>query len=67
MGLIEFCILCVVVLVIAAIGNWAIDTFATGHPPLINKLIWGVAVAIILFALLQATGILGHDVRIPHV
>ena len=67
MGIIEFFILCVVVVLAAALAVWAINYFAPGHPPLVDKVIWGVAIVVILFALVQATGILGHDPRIPHV
>ena len=38
-----------------------------GAPAIVPKIIWILAVIIILVILLQATGILGHDVRIPHV
>lgn len=67
MGLIAFLLVCVIVVCACALAVWAIGYFAPGHPALIDKLIWGVGVLIILMLLLQATGILSHDVRIPHV
>ncbi len=67
MGFIEFLILCFVVLVAAAIFVWAVGYFAPTHPPIVDKLAWGVAILIILVALLTATGILSHDIRIPHI
>lgn len=65
MGLIEFLILIVVVCIIAAVGVWLVGQ--VGAPAIVPKIIWIVAVCIILYALLAATGILGHDIRIPHV
>lgn len=67
MGLIAFCVLAFVVLVIGAVANWAIDSFAPGHPVIVNKLIWGLAVLILLYTILTATGVLSHDIRIPHL
>jgi len=67
MGFIEFLILCFVVLVAAALFVWAANYFAPGHPAIVDKLAWGVAILIILVVLLRATGILSHDVQIPHV
>ncbi len=67
MGFFAFLILCFVVLVAAALFTWAAGYFAPGHPAIIDKLAWGVAVFIILVVLLRATGILSHDVAIPHI
>ena len=67
MGLIEFIILCVVTLVIVWVGVWLLGMFAPGHPAIIDRLIWGVAVIIIVFALVRATGIMSHDPQIPRV
>jgi hypothetical protein len=67
MGLFEFILLCFVVVALAWVGCWALDTFMPGHPGIVNKIIWGVAIFIIIWQLLAATGILGHDPRIPHV
>ena len=67
MGLIEFIILCVVTLVIAWGGVLVLGLVAPGHPAIIDRLIWGVAVIIIVFALVRATGIMSHDPQIPHV
>ncbi len=65
MGIVEFFLLCVVVVLCAAGAIWVIGFFAPGHPPLIDKWIWGVACLVILVALVQATGLLKHDIRIP--
>lgn len=65
MGVVEFFVLVVVVVLLAALAVWAIGYFAPSHPPIMDKVIWGVAVLIVLFALVNATGLLGHDPRIP--
>jgi hypothetical protein len=67
MGLFEFLLIVVLVVFACWLASYAIDYLAPGHPPLFNKLIWGVGIVIILWLFLQATGILSHDVRIPHV
>lgn len=67
MGIVEFFILCVVVVLLAALAVWAIGYFAPAHPPMIDKVIWGVAVFVILFALAQAVGLFGHDPMIPRI
>jgi hypothetical protein len=67
MGIIEFLIIVVVVVFACWLAVYAIGYIAPGHPAIIDKIIWGVAILIILVLLLQATGILAHDVRIPHV
>jgi len=66
MGFVEFLIIIVVVCLVAAVANWLLGQIP-GVPAIIPRVIWIVAVLIILFALLTATGILGHDIRIPHV
>lgn len=67
MGIIEFFVLCVVVVIAAALAVWAMGYFAPGHPPLVDRLVWGVAIVIVAFALLQATGLLNHDPQIPRI
>ena len=59
-------ILCVVVVLVAAVAVWVLGQIP-GTPAIIPKVIWIVAVLILLFILMQATGILGRDIRIPHV
>ncbi len=67
MGIVEFFLLCVIVVLLAALAVWVMGYFAPAHPLLIDRLVWGVAIVIIIFALVQATGLLGHDPRIPHI
>ncbi len=67
MGVIEFFILCVAVVLIAALAVWAIGYFAPTHPPVIDKIMWGIALLIILTALVQAIGLLHFDPQIPRL
>lgn len=65
MGMLEFVILAIVVCIIAAAATWALRTFVPGVPAIVYTLIWGVAIGIIIWTLLQATGVLRHDPKIP--
>lgn len=67
MGLIEFLIIVVLVVFFCWLAVQALAYFAPGHPALFDKVIWGIGLFIVLLLLLQATGILNHDIRIPHV
>ncbi len=67
MGLFEFLLIVVLVVFACWLAIYAIGYLAPGHPPMFDKLIWAVGILLILVLFLQATGILAHDVRIPHV
>jgi len=67
MGFLEFIIFCAIVLGIAWLGTWALGYFMPGHPDLIDKIIWGLAIVIIIIKIVQVTGLLGHDPQIPHI
>ncbi len=67
MGLIEFFVLVLVVVVLAAMFVWAIGYFAPGTPPMVPKLIWGMAIVVILAVLANAVGIWSHDPQIPRL
>ena len=67
MGLFEFLLIVVLVVFACWLAVYVIGYIAPGHPAIMDKIIWGVGILIILMLLLQATGILSHDVRIPHV
>lgn len=67
MGMGSFIFLCIIVVAIAWIGVWALNEFLSGHPPIVDKLIWGVAVLIILFNLFSALGLLSYDPQIPRI
>jgi hypothetical protein len=66
MGFIEFVLICVLVVLVAAAATWAIGYFAPSAPPIVVKLIWGVAVLIVFVILFRAV-FGGHDVAIPHI
>lgn len=67
MGLVEFLILVVVVVVLTFLATALIDYLAPSHPQIINKCLWVLAAVIILWTLAGAMGFLSHDIRIPHV
>lgn len=67
MGLIEFIVLCIITLVIAYGGIWLLGYLVPGHPAIIDKVIWILACAIILVALVRATGLMSYDPQIPRV
>lgn len=67
MGLFEFLIIAVVVVFACWLAVFALGYIAPGHPVVIDKLIYGVGILIVIVLLLQATGILSHDVMIPRV
>jgi hypothetical protein len=67
MGFLEFLIMTVITVCMATVAVWALGAFLPGHPAIIDKIIWGVAVLIIVGALLHATGVLSHDPKIPQV
>jgi cobalamin synthase len=67
MGMVEFVILAIVVCAIAGVSVWLLAYFIPTHPPLIDKLIWGLAIFIIVLTLIRATGLLHYDPQIPAV
>jgi phosphate starvation-inducible membrane PsiE len=67
MGFLEFVIMVFITVAIAAVAVYLLGHFLPGHPPIVDTVIWGVAVLIIVVALLNATGILSHDPQIPKV
>ena len=67
MGFFAFIVLCFVVCAIAWLGVWLISYFIPGVPAIVPKIIWGVAIFIILMTLLRATGLLTYDPKIPGI
>lgn len=70
MGFLEFIILCFITLGIAWVGTWVLVYFYGGEKPAVVmacKIIWAIAILIIVLALLRATGLMSHDPKIPHV
>lgn len=65
MGLIEFFIVVVLVMVFAAICVAALEYFAPGHPIVVDRIVWGVAILVIVASLAQAVGLLKYDPIIP--
>lgn len=67
MGIIEFFIFCVVVVVAGGLCVLAMKYFSPDHPRFIDNIVWGVVVLVILYTLVQATGLLSHDPQIPRL
>jgi asparagine N-glycosylation enzyme membrane subunit Stt3 len=66
MGFVEFLIIVIVVVLLAAVANYFVQQIPN-TPAIFGRIIWAVAVLIIVVLLLKATGILSHDVQIPHI
>lgn len=62
MGIIQF----IVIAAIIGIVIWAVNTY-TPIPAPIKKIILWAGVFVIVLLLLAATGILGHDIKIPSI
>jgi hypothetical protein len=67
MGFGAFIIICIIVVALAWGGTWALGYIAPGHPAIIDKLIWILAIVIIVITLLNATGLMSYDPQIPRV
>ena len=67
MGLMEFLILCIIVVCISMLAIYLLGALAPGHPPIIDKIIWIVAVVIIVMALVRAMGLMNYDPQIPRL
>lgn len=67
MGIVEFFVFCVIVVLLGWLAVFALGNLAPGHPSIIDKIIWFVVVLIIIVVLAQAMGLTGHDPRIPRL
>lgn len=67
MGFVEFLIMAGITVGIAYVAILVLGLLAPGHPALVDQLIWGVAILIIVMALLKATGLTSHDPVIPRL
>lgn len=67
MGVIEFFVLVVIVVVLGWVAVWVLGKLAPGHPAIIDNIVWIVVVLIILVTLANAVGILGRDPQIPRL
>jgi len=57
----------VLVVLVCAAALWVIGQLAPNHPPIIDRGVWVLAVVILVVILVQAMGLLSHDVPIPRV
>lgn len=67
MGVIEFFIACVVVVLLGWLAVFTIGKLAPGHPAQIDNIIWFVVVIVIVVMLANAMGLLGYDPKIPRL
>jgi uncharacterized BrkB/YihY/UPF0761 family membrane protein len=67
MGFLEFLIMTVVTVALATVAVWLLGHFLPGHPPIVDTVIWGVAVLIIVVMLVRAMGLMSYDPQIPQV
>lgn len=67
MGIIEFFIICIVLVVLGYLTTFAMDSLAPNHPSIVNKIIWFVIIIIILMILFNAMGLNRFDIQIPRV
>ena len=67
MGIVEFFILCVVVVLIGAAAVWVMGQLSPQHPQIIDKIIWFVVVLIIVVILINALGLTHYDPQIPKI
>lgn len=67
MGVIEFFLFVVVVVLIGWLCIYGLATLAPGHPAMIDNIIWLVVILLIVIMLANAVGIVGHDPMIPRL
>lgn len=68
MGLLSFCLLAIVVAIIAQVTVKLIHQFAPSAPEIISTLVWLVSIVVLAVVLLKALGVWpGHDIPIPRL
>jgi hypothetical protein len=67
MGVIEFFMFAVIVVLLGWLAVFALGKLAPGHPGIIDNIIWFVVVLVVVVVLAQAMGLTGYDPRIPKV
>lgn len=67
MGVIEFFVLCVVVVFLGFLATYAMGALAPAHPLIVDRIVWFVVVLIILVVLVNAMGLMGFDPKIPRL
>lgn len=67
MGLFQFLLIAVVVVIACAAAIWVMGQLAPNRPKIVDTLIWVLCVVILVLILAQATGLFSHDVMIPRV
>lgn len=67
MGVIEFFVFVVIVVIMGYLAVLAIKKLAPDHPPIIDGIIWFVVIVLVVVVLAQAMGLTHYDPRIPRV
>ena len=67
MGVIELFVYIAVVVMIGWVCVWGLGQLAPGHPGIIDNIIWFLVVLMIIFAVADATGLVGRDPQIPRL
>ena len=67
MGIIEFFVIVCVVVVMAWLCVMGMGVLAPGHPATIDKIIWAVAILVIVVVLAKALGLTSYDPQIPRL
>lgn len=67
MGLIEFLIFTVIVVVVGWAAIYVMGKLAPSHPVIIDNIIWVAVFLIVMLKLVQAAGLVGHDIQIPRI
>ena len=66
MGILDFFLLILICCVLAAGVVWALGYFLGDRvPAIVPKIVWGVAILIIVVALIQALGLMSWNPKIP--
>jgi hypothetical protein len=66
-GILEFLVFAVIVVLLAYFAIWVLGKLAPGHPVIVDNILWVVAVGLIVLRLVEAMGLLGMDPKIPRV
>lgn len=66
MGFVELLIIVFIIVILTAGFVWAINYFAPSQvPTYVSRLLWGVAIFLILYVILSALGLTHFDITIP--
>jgi len=67
LGIIEFFVVVIVVVVLGYLTIFALGKFAPGHPTMIDNIVWVAVVLLIVVLFASAIGLTGFDPQIPRL